>query len=231
MPHINSDPTTIDRGRYSGTYTIIGILFAGLLVISNIVAVKLIDVGPFTVDGGVFLFPLVYILGDVLAEVYGFKATRRVIFSGLALSVISSLTILLVQVSPAAAEWEYQSSYEDVLGFVPRIVLASMAGYVIGQLVNAWLLVKLRDRATESDRWWSKLWFRLISSTMLGQLADTIVFCVIAFYGVLLGWRFIGYVALGYGIKVLAEVILLPVTTAAIKWISRIEQTPATVQA
>lgn len=217
------------RSLHSGDYAIVVALFTGVLIISNVVAVKLISFGPFTVDGGVFLFPLVYILGDVLAEVYGFKASRRAIFAGFALAIIASLTILLVQVSPAAPEWEFQESYEHVLGFVPRIVAASLAGYLAGQLINAWLLVRLRDRAlargNTSGGWLSQLWFRLISSTMVGQLADTVVFCTIAFYGTLLGWTFFGYVALGYGIKVLAEVILLPITTTVIRWIRRREET------
>jgi len=133
-------------------YPIIGILFAGLLVITNVVAVKLIDVGPLTVDGGVVLFPLVYVLGNVLAEVYGFHATRRVIFTGFMLSLIASLTIFLVQLAPAAAEWGGQAAYEEVLGFVPRIVAASLCGYLAGQLVNAWLLVQLKNFAARRDR-------------------------------------------------------------------------------
>lgn len=209
--------------RRVGDYAVIVALFTGVLIISNIVAVKLITFGPFTVDGGVFLFPLVYILGDVLAEVYGFRASRRAILTGFVLSAIASLTILLVQMSPAAPEWEHQHAFEAVLGFVPRIVLASLAGYLAGQLINAWLLVRLRDRAAERNPGrggvLSHLWFRLISSTMVGQLADTLVFCTIAFYGTLVGWTFVGYVALGYTIKVLAEVMLLPVTTVAIRWI------------
>lgn len=199
-------------------------LFTGLLVISNIVAVKLIAFGPLTVDGGVFLFPLVYIIGDVLAEVYGLKATRRAIFTGFALSVTATLTILLVQVSPPAAEWSGQAAYEEVLGFVPRIVLASMAGYLVGQLVNAWLLVRLRDGAANAQGWAGALWFRLVSSTAAGQLADTVVFCLIAFYGVIVGGQFWGYAALGYSIKVAAEIVLLPVTTRVIAWVRKREQ-------
>lgn len=223
---MNSKPLP---SEHAATYTIIGILFAGLLVITNVVAVKLIDVGPFTVDGGVVLFPLVYVLGDVLAEVYGFRATRRIIFSGFALSIIASLTIFLVQLAPPAVEWEGQESFEEVLGFVPRIVTASLCGYLVGQLLNAWLIVWLKKRAFErheagqKPRWWAQLWVRLVSSTMLGQAADTVVFCFIAFFGTLVGWRFAGYVLLGYGIKILAEVLLLPITTRVIARVKKHE--------
>ncbi len=202
-------------------YSVVVAAFVGLLLISNIVAVKLIafgpfewagiTVGPFIVDGGVFLFPLVYIVGDVLAEVYGLRAARRAILTAFALSLLTSLTIWVTQLSPAAPGWENQAAFESVLGFVPRIVAASLGAFLAGQFINAWVLVWLRRRT--SGRF---LRTRLIASTMVGQLLDTIVFCTIAFWGVLEGWDFLGYTALGYVIKVLAEVALLPVTTRVI---------------
>lgn len=224
MPHTDSqqhhstpDPlSTYDPAARYGVYSVIVALFAGLLVISNVVAVKLIAFGPFTVDGGVFLFPLVYVLGNVLAEVYGFKGARRAILTGFVLSLIATATILVVQFSPPLDSWGFQQSYEEVLGFVPRIVAASMAGYLAGQFVNAWLLVRLRDLAPRRSGQSAKLWFRLIGSTAVGQLVDTVIFCTVAFFGVIIGWEFIGYVALGYTIKVLVEVVLLPVTTRVI---------------
>ncbi|QIM16360.1 queuosine precursor transporter [Leucobacter insecticola] len=201
-------------------YAVVVAVFVGLLLISNIVAVKLIAFGPFIVDGGVFLFPLVYIVGDVLAEVYGLKAARRAILTAFALSLLASLTIWVVQLSPAAPGWENQGAFEDVLGFVPRIVAASLGAFLTGQLINAWVLVKLRDRT--GGRF---LRTRLITSTMLGQLIDTIVFCTIAFWGVLGGWDFLGYTALGYGIKLAAEIVLLPVTTRVISRVRAAEET------
>ena len=202
-------------------YAVVVASFVGLLLISNIVAVKLIafgpfqlgelSLGPFIVDGGVFLFPLVYIVGDVLAEVYGLKAARRAIFTAFALSLLTSLTIWVTQLSPAAPGWENQAAFESVLGFVPRIVAASLGAFLAGQLINAWVLVWLRRRT--SGRF---LRTRLIASTVVGQVVDTVVFCTIAFWGVLEGWDFLGYTALGYGIKVLAEVVLLPITTRVI---------------
>lgn len=204
-------------------YPLVLAAFIAILVISNVVAVKLISFGPLTVDGGVFLFPLVYILGDVLAEVYGFKAARRAIFMGFVMSVVATLTIVLVQISPPAPDWPNQEAYEAVLGFVPRIVAASLVAYVAGQLTNAWLMVRMRDRAEGRSGVVSKLWFRLIGSTVVGQLVDTIVFCTIAFYGVITGITFWGYVALGYAIKVIAEVLLLPVTTRVISAVRRRE--------
>lgn len=205
--------------RLGSRYAIVVAVFVGLLLISNIVAVKLISFGPFIVDGGVFLFPLVYITGDVLAEVYGLKASRRAIFTALALSLLTSLTIWITQISPAAAEWENQAAFEAVLGFVPRIVAASLCGFLAGQLINAWVLDLMR-------RWTAGRFLRtrLIGSTIAGQLVDTTVFCTIAFFGVIEGWDFIGYTALGYAIKCLAEVVLLPITTRVIRRVRAAEQ-------
>src|SRR5690606_1852296 len=127
---------------------------------------------PLVFDGGVFLFPLAYILGDVLAEVYGLKASHRAILIAFALACIAPLTILAVQVSPPADGWENQEAFAAVLGFVPRIVLASLVAFVAGQLLNAWVLDRMRKRT--SGRF---LRTRLIGSTVAGQLIDTLLFC------------------------------------------------------
>jgi len=203
-----------------GLYPVIVGVFVGLLLISNIGAVKLIEFGPIITDGGAFLFPLVYIAGDILSEVYGFKAARKAILIGFAMSILAALTFWLVQISPPAEAWGNQEAFESVLGFVPRIVLASVAGYLVGQLLNAWVLVKIKERTQEKA-----LWLRLLGSTAVGELADTIVFCTIAFYGVITGEEFLVYVAFGFAYKTLVEVVLLPVSYAVIGWVKRQEPT------
>jgi uncharacterized integral membrane protein (TIGR00697 family) len=203
-------------------YPVIVGVFVGLLLISNIGAVKLIEFGPIITDGGVFLFPLVYIAGDILSEVYGFKAARKAIFIGFAMSILAALTFWLVQISPQAEAWDNQEAFESVLGFVPRIVLASVAGYLVGQLLNAWVLVKIKERTKEKA-----LWLRLLGSTAVGEFADTIVFCTIAFYGVITGEEFLIYVAFGFAYKTLIEIVLLPLSYAVIGWVKRREPTYA----
>lgn len=201
-----------------GLYPVIVGVFVGLLLISNIGAVKLIAFGPVIIDGGAFLFPLVYVTGDVLSEVYGFRAARRAIFVGFAMSVLAALTFWVVQVSPSADAWGNQAAWEAVLGFVPRIVVASLAGYLVGQLLNAYVLVWIKERTRERA-----LWLRLLGSTAVGELADTVVFCTIAFFGVLTGAEFLVYVAVGYAYKVLIEVVLLPVSYLVIDGVKRRE--------
>ena len=207
MTNIQKTNVPVYASTTSGYYPLITAVFVSLLVISNIGAVKLIAVGPLILDGGAFLFPLVYITGDILSEVYGFKAARKAIFIGFAMSVLAAITFWLVQLSPPGGGWNNQEAYEAILGFVPRIVLASVCGFVVGQLLNSYVLVKIKARTNEGS-----LWVRLIGSTLVGELADTIVFCTIAFYGIVTGGNFLNYVIVGYLYKTLLEVVMLPVT-------------------
>lgn len=207
MTNIQKTNVPVYASTTSGYYPLITAVFVSLLVISNIGAVKLIAVGPLILDGGAFLFPLVYITGDILSEVYGFKAARKAIFIGFAMSVLAAITFWLVQLSPPGGGWNNQEAYEAILGFVPRIVLASVCGFVVGQLLNSYVLVKIKARTNEGS-----LWVRLIGSTLVGELADTIVFCTIAFYGIVTGGDFLNYVIVGYLYKTLLEVVMLPVT-------------------
>lgn len=212
-----------------GVFDIVVALFCALLLISNVAAVKLIQFGPdveifgfpvlpIITDGGAFLFPLTYILGDVLAEVYGMKGARRAIFIGFMVSILASVTFLIVGAAPPAADWPNQAAFEAVLGFVPRIVLASMAGYLAGQLLNAWVLVKLKERSREGS-----LWARLMGSTLVGEAADTTLFCIIAFAGIITGGTLVNYIIVGYVYKVLVEALMLPVTYRVITAVKRRE--------
>jgi len=222
----SSDAQRTDRVHYAltgtGVYPVVVAVFVGLLLISNIGAVKLIAFGPIITDGGAFLFPLTYIVGDVLSEVYGLKAARKAILLGFMMSVLAAITFWLVQVSPPAADWPNQEAFEAVLGFVPRIVLASVCGFLVGQLLNAYVLVRIKERTKERA-----LWLRLIGSTAVGEFADTLVFCTIAFYGIITGAEFWNYVLVGYVYKTLLEVLLLPVTYRVIAAVKRREPTYA----
>ena len=136
------------------------------------------------------------------------------------MSIVAALTFWLVQLSPPADGWGNQEAFEAVIGFVPRIVLASVCGYLVGQLLNAYVLVRIKERTKER-----RLWLRLIASTAVGEFADTLVFCTIAFYGVITGAEFWNYVLVGYLYKTLLEVVLLPVTYRVIAAVKRREPT------
>ena len=188
------------------------------LLISNIAGTKVtaLDAGPIHLvfDGGAILFPLTYVLGDVLSEVYGFNRARRVIVLGFVASVLASLTFFIVQVAPVGPGYVNQAAFEAVLGFVPRIVAASIIGYLAGQLVNALVLVKIRERWGADH-----LWARLVGSTVVGELFDTVLFCTIAFIGVIPGAEFANYIITGYVYKVGVEIVLLPITYRVIAFV------------
>lgn len=212
----------VTPARLPRAYDVIAVMFVAFLLISNIAATKLIGIqaGPINLifDGGALLFPLTYVLGDVLAEVYGFARARRAVVLGFAASIIASLSFYIIQLAPVGPGYESQAAFEAVLGFVPRIVLASVIGYLLGQLVNAFVLVRIRNRWGANH-----LWARLIGSTLVGEFVDTILFCTIAFAGIVTGADFINYVITGYIYKVAVEVILLPITYRVIAWVRSIE--------
>ncbi len=203
-------------------YDVIAIAFVSLLLLSNIAATKLIGVNlGFTTlifDGGAILFPMTYILGDVLSEVYGLKKARRAILLGFFYSILASLVFLLVAAAPPASAYEHQAAFEAVLGFVPRIVAASLLAYFVGQLLNSWVLVTIKRKWGEKH-----LWARLLGSTLVGEFADTLIFCTVAFYGELTGADFLNYLILGYVYKVTVEIVMLPITYPTIHLVKRIE--------
>lgn len=216
MSDLAATPTVRFASRGSSSYDVLLALFCVVLVVSNIAATKGIELGPIITDGGAFLFPLAYVLGDVLSEVYGFAAARRAIVVGFAMALLAALTFLVVDLAPAASFYENQEAFSSVLGFVPMIVLASLCGYLVGQFLNSWVLVKMKARTSEP-----RLWARLMGSTGVGELADTLIFCLIAaqVIGITTMGDFLNYFVVGYVYKCTVEIALMPVTYAVIGWI------------
>ena len=208
-PHVSRSP-----------YPYLLALFCAVFLISNITAQKGVALGPLITDGAFFLFPISYVIGDVIAEVYGFRAARRAVFTGFAIAVIAVLSFYIAIWLPAADFYDMNDTFAAVLGLLPRIVVASLTGYVVGQLLNAWVLQKMKDRFG-TDR----LWARLIGSTIVGEFADTLLFCSIAasVIGVDSAGAFVNYVAVGFLWKTLMEVLLLPVTYPTIAAVRRAE--------
>lgn len=207
-------------------FVVLAVAFVSLLLVSNIAATKLfgLNFGPVHLifDGGAVLFPFTYVLGDVLAEIYGFAKARLVIVMGFIASLVAAAVFLFVQVLPPAAEYENQAAFEAVLGFVPRIVGASLAAYLVGQLLNAYVLVKIKERFGPR-----RLWARLLGSSVVGEAADTLIFCTVAFYGVLVGGSFWNYVVVGFFYKMAFEIILMPVSYLTIRRLQKSPGAPA----
>ncbi|NLG56187.1 MAG: queuosine precursor transporter [Rhodococcus sp.] len=210
-------------------------LFTATLLISNISATKgvafledlelalgPIQVLPIITDGGFFLFPLAYIIGDVLSEVYGFKAARRAILLGFGSLILGALCFWILVALPAADFYENQESLEAVVGVYPRLLLAGLAGYLVGQLLNSATLVLIKERTKEKH-----LWARLLGSTIVGEFFDTLIFCSIAAGAIGIdSWStFFNYLIVGFLWKTLVEVLVMPLTYLAINHIKKREPT------
>lgn len=194
-------------------------LFVAVLLISNITSTKILDFGAFTFDGGTLLFPLSYIFGDILTEVYGYGRSRKVIWLGFISALLLSVTLMIVGVLPPANDWPHQEAYDAILGLTPRIVLASLIAYVAGGFANAVVLAKLKI-LTHGQQ----LWVRTISSTLVGQGIDTLLFVAIAFWGVLPNELLVAIVISNYIFKCGVEVLFTPVTYWITGWLKQQEQ-------
>jgi uncharacterized integral membrane protein (TIGR00697 family) len=166
--------------KYSHWFLIVVAVFVTCLITANIIAVKLVDLFGLILPAAIFIFPLSYITGDVLTEVYGYRQARKVIWLGFLCNVLAVVAIWIAQVLPAASFWDGQRAYERILGYTPRILMASFLAYLVGEFANSFVLAKLKI-ATQG-RW---LWMRTIGSTLVGQGLDSAVFIALAFAGTL----------------------------------------------
>ena len=185
----------------------IGILFTVVLIISNIASTKIIDFGWFTFDAGTLLFPLSYIFGDILTEVYGYASTRRIIWLGFFSLILMSLVFWIVGQLPAATDWPNQSAYEAILGVTPRIVLGSLVAFWAGSFSNSFVLAKMK--VWTGGRY---LWLRTIGSTVIGELIDSVLFVLIAFWGMFPVSLIITLIVSNYIFKIAVEIFFTPAT-------------------
>src|SRR5262245_33425075 len=194
-------------------------LFVTCLLTANTIAAKLVTLGGVTLTAGIVIFPISYVLGDVLTEVWGYAAARRVIWLGFACNALMVAAVWLGGELPAAPFWKGQAAYQEILGQAPRILLASFAAYLVGEFANALVLAKLKI-ATEG-RW---LWMRTIGSTVVGQGFDSVVFVTLAFAGAMPASALAGLVGAQWAVKVAYEAAATPLTYAAVAWLKSREQ-------
>lgn len=173
-----NDALNPSRSGHSTAFVIVVAGFITSLIIANIIAVKLIDIGGWILPAGTIIFPISYILGDVLTEVYGYRRARQVIWLGFACNLLAVGAIWLAQMAPPAGFWDGQAAYERILGYTPRLLFASFLAYLVGEFSNAFILAKLK--ILTQGRW---LWTRTIASTVVGQGLDSLVFMTVAFVG------------------------------------------------
>lgn len=200
----------------SHRFVIITALFITCLITANIIAVKVISVGFLLLPAAIIVFPLSYIFGDILTEVYGYRLARRVIWLGFLCNLIFVIFAWIGQALPPASFWEGQAAYESILGYTPRLLVASFCGYIVGEFANSFILAKMK--ILTRGRW---LWTRTIGSTIAGQGLDTSIFIVLAFIGtppfapimVIYHWL----------TKVAIEAVATPVTYAAVNYLKNKE--------
>ena len=197
---------------------VIATLFVTCLITANIMIVKQISIGSLVLPAAIIIFPLSYIVGDVLTEVYGYQQARRVIWLGFLCNLLAVLAIWIGGILPPAPVFEAQSAYESILGSTPRFLLASFTAYLAGEFSNSFVLAKMKI-ATNS-RW---LWTRTIGSTLIGQGIDTLIVLSIAFVGVL-PFPVLGTMILGHWLsKTAYEIIATPLTYLLVNYLKRKE--------
>lgn len=185
----------------------LAVISAGVLIISNIVAVKIWDFCGIPVDGGIAIFPLTYIIGDVVVELYGKKHANMVLYMGFILNILAVLIFLFVGNLPAYPGWENQDAWDKILGFAPRIVAGSLIAYIVSGLINNKIFVMIKKKTGEG-----KLWLRSIGSSAIAKIFDTVIFKTIAFLGVLTFPEFLEQLVFAYVASVFLEIILTPLT-------------------
>ncbi|AEE16741.1 queuosine precursor transporter [Treponema brennaborense] len=197
-------------------------IFVGVLILSNILASKMVQLGPFVFDGGTLLFPLSYIFGDVLTEVYGYKQSRKVIWTGFAMLVIMTVNIWIIGLLPAESSWTLQEAFAGILMQMPRIAAASIIGYFAGEYSNSVVLSVVKVKTGGKH-----LWMRTISSTLVGELLDSALFVVIAFAGLYEANVLIVMALSNYLFKTVIEIVFTPVTYAVVGFTKKIERADA----
>ena len=208
-------------------FPFISAMFVTTLIVSNIIAVKQVSLAGLYLPAAVILFPIAYIFGDILTEVYGYRRARQVIWTGFFGNLIAVIAIWIAGLLPAAPFWSAgifetpesaQAAYDAILGFAPRLLLASFTAYLIGEFLNSFVLAKLKVRTSGRH-----LWLRTISSTLIGQGADSLVFITIAFYGIFPPAALGQAILSQWAFKVAFEVLATPVTYLAVNALKRAE--------
>lgn len=208
----------IRQHQYS-LYDIFAILFVTTLLVSNIVSVKIVSVGWLTFDAGTVLFPLAYIVGDIITEVYGYRRMRRLIYSGVAALMLMTLTFWVVQLLPADSSWTGQAAFESTLGVVWRLAIGSVVALFVGEIMNAYVMGRMKVASRGRG-----LWRRMVSSSLAGNALDTAIFSTIAFAGTMPMTSFWQLIVTVFLIKMAVEIMVSPLTMRLIDRVKKYEK-------
>ena len=206
------------KEKVSIPFMLLGILFNVCLIAANLLETKVIQVGSITVTAGLLVFPISYIINDCIAEVWGFKKARLIIWSGFAMNFFVVGLGLIAVALPAAPFWEGEQHFDFVFGMAPRIVVASLLAFLVGSFLNAYVMSKMK--VASGGRNFSA---RAIWSTVVGETADSLIFFPIAFGGLIAGPELLVMMGTQIVLKSLYEVIILPITIRVVKAVKRID--------
>ncbi|MDY6917668.1 MAG: queuosine precursor transporter [Chloroflexota bacterium] len=202
----------------SHRFLVVAGVFITCLIVANIIAVKLISVGGLVLPAAIIIFPVSYIFGDILTEVYGYRSARRVIWLGFLCNLLAVVAIWLGGLLPASQFWGDQQAYQSILGYAPRLLAASFGAYLVGEFANSFVLAKMKVKT--KGRW---LWTRTIGSTLVGQGLDSLVFIIVAFAGTQ-PWAVLGTMILTHWlVKTGYEAVATPFTYAVVGYLKRKE--------
>ena len=206
------------KEKVSVPFMLLGILFNVCLIAANLLETKVIQIGSLTVTAGLLVFPISYIINDCIAEVWGFKKARLIIWSGFAMNFFVVALGLIAVAIPAAPFWEGEEHFDFVFGMAPRIVAASLMAFLVGSFLNAYVMSKMK--VASRGRHFSA---RAILSTLAGETADSLIFFPIAFGGIIAWRELLIMMCIQIILKSMYEVIILPVTIRVVKAIKKID--------
>ena len=208
----------MNRNKFSLLFLLLATLFCVCLIVSNLIEIKIIDIGVMTITAGMLVFPISYIINDCLVEVYGFRKARFVIWLGFAMNLMFTLFLMMAVGLPRGINPGVQEAMETVFGYVPRVLLASFTAFICGSMVNAYVMSKMKRRS--KGRHFS---YRAILSTVFGELTDSIIFFPVAFWGIIDPTTIISLILTQAALKTVYEIIILPVTIRVVRLLKEFE--------
>jgi uncharacterized integral membrane protein (TIGR00697 family) len=212
-------PTRPGQRRVYKYYDFMIAGFVTILLCSNLIGVqKVSTIGGFRFGAGILFFPLSYVFGDILTEVYGYARSRRVIWAGFAALIFASFMSWVIVKLPPAPGWPLQGIYETIFGQTPRIVFASLTAFWAGEFANSFVMAKMKIRSGGR-----RLWTRTVGSTIVGEGVDSLIFYPLAFSFIWPGAQILEVMTMNYGLKVLWEVVATPFTYKIVNFLKRVE--------
>lgn len=204
--------------RYSPWFVLAAVIFITCLITANITAVKLVNLFGLVLPAAIVIFPISYIFGDVLTEVYGYRQARRVIWLGFFCNLITVVAIWIGEALPSASFWDGQAAYERILGYTPRLLVASFIAYLVGEFANSFVMAKMK--IATNGRW---LWTRTIGSTLVGEGLDSLIFITIAFWGMVPTIQLVPTIVTQWLVKSAYEAAVTPLTYGAVNFLKKEE--------